>query len=68
MVDFHTYKQLHSDSAAFRREYESIDNPNVKRMDLSIMEAEGPPPYPDLYAFPRTLTGYNLRSKKWGRQ
>jgi SpoVK/Ycf46/Vps4 family AAA+-type ATPase len=65
MVDFHTYRQLHSDSFAFKREYTAIDNPNVRRMDPSVMEAEEAPPSPQIYAFPTTIVGYNLRSKKW---
>lgn len=66
MVDFYTYRQLHSDSIAFKREYCSIDDPEVKRMDPSVMEADEPPQSPEIYAFPDTIIGYNLRSKKWG--
>ncbi|KAF2802194.1 P-loop containing nucleoside triphosphate hydrolase protein [Mytilinidion resinicola] len=29
------------------------------------MEADEPPPSPEIYAFPDTIIGYNLRSKKW---
>jgi hypothetical protein len=66
MVDFNTYTQLHSDSAAFKRKYPHGNDPVTQRMDLSVMEADDPPPSPEIYAFPNTIVGYNLRSKKWG--
>ncbi|KAJ9605958.1 hypothetical protein H2200_009807 [Cladophialophora chaetospira] len=65
MVDFNTYRQLHSGTYAFREVYGEIDNDDVTRMDLSIMESDEPPPSPDIYAFPATIIGFNLRTKKW---
>jgi hypothetical protein len=66
MVDFKTYAQLHSDSGAFKRRYEFINDPMIERMDPSMVEADEPPPKPDIYVFPNTIVGFNLRSKKWG--
>lgn len=65
MVDFNTYTQLHSDSAAFKRKYQ-MNDPFVQRMDPSMLETDDPPPKPEIYVFPDTIVGYNLRSKKWG--
>lgn len=67
MVDFQTYRQLHSTDYAFKREYKSIEDATVVRMDPSMMEANNPPPSPDIYAFPDKLVAYNLRSKNWGK-
>lgn len=66
MVDFHTYTQLHSNTYAFKNEYKSIEDAQVTRMDNIAMEADEPPPSPEIYAFPDTIPAYNLRSKKWG--
>jgi hypothetical protein len=66
MVDFHTYRQLHSNTMAFKREYRSIEDSQVTRMDPAVMDAHVPPPGPEIYAFPDTISAYNLRSKKWG--
>jgi hypothetical protein len=66
MVDFHTYKQLHSSEASFKREYSSINNKNLSRIDSSVMESDEPPPDPEIYAFPATIPAFNLHSKKWG--
>ncbi|KAJ4985860.1 AAA family ATPase [Stagonosporopsis vannaccii] len=65
MVDFQTYMQLHSTEYAFKREYKSIEDSNLVRMDPSVMEANNPPPGPEVYAFPAELVAYNLRSKNW---
>jgi hypothetical protein len=67
MVDFHTYRQLHSDTYAFKKLYDYTDGLATKKMDNDFMESDEPPPSPDIYVFPRTITGYNLRSKKWGK-
>jgi hypothetical protein len=67
MVDFHTYKQLHSSDASFKREYSSINNSQLSRIDSNIMEADEPPPDPEIYAFPSTIPAFNLHSKKWGK-
>jgi len=68
MVDFHTYKQLHGNSLAFKTQYDDEDIIGVKRMSESVMEAEEPPPAPGLYVLPETIIGYNLRTKKWSMQ
>lgn len=60
MVDFNTYRELHSDSAAFRKPYGL-----GIAMDSKIMERDEPPSQPELYLFPPTIIGYNLRRKKW---
>jgi hypothetical protein len=65
MVDFQTYRQMHSDLQSFKRTYPGIDNPK-DLMDKDIMDNEDPPSEPDIYLFPHTVIGYNLRSKKWG--
>jgi hypothetical protein len=67
MVDFHTYKQLHSSEASFKREYSSINDTQLARIDSSILEADTPPPDPEIYAFPATIPAFNLHSKKWGK-
>ena len=67
MVDFDTYRQLHSDSKGFEREFWTIDDPKVEHMDANKMSCLEPPPGAELNVFPRTIYGYNLRSKKWGK-
>lgn len=62
MVDFNTYKVLHSDSLAFSRPFHNADY-----MDQETMDKDEPPPEPELYLFPPTVPGYNLRRKKWRR-
>jgi hypothetical protein len=66
MVDFNTYKQLHSNSGAFKRNYSSTNDTKLKRMDPIVMDADDNPRSPEIYVFPETIIGYNLRSKKWG--
>jgi len=66
MIDFDTYRQLHSDSAGFKREYQSINDPKCEHMDPSMMSLDEPPSGAEINVFPRTIIGYNLRSKKWG--
>ncbi|GKU09061.1 unnamed protein product [Fusarium langsethiae] len=65
MVDFNTYKQLHSDSNKFKIAYPSLTNPYRKQMDPSLMECDEPPEGSELFIFPSTVVGYNLRQKKW---
>ncbi|KAI1125818.1 AAA family ATPase [Nemania abortiva] len=75
MVDFETYKQLHSDSENYQKMYPDgdadsdadINNPASKYMGPTEMGANDPPPAPQIYAFPNTIPGYNMRSKKWGK-
>lgn len=66
MVNLQTYRQLHSDELAFRRTYDAINKRDIKRMESTLMEGEDPPPDPQIYAFPSSIIGYNLHSKKWG--
>ncbi|KAM0230508.1 hypothetical protein ACHAPO_009273 [Fusarium lateritium] len=65
MIDFNTYKQLHSDSYKFKMAYVSLSNPNRKEMDSALMECDEAPEAPELFVFPSTVVGYNLRHKKW---
>ncbi|GKT55434.1 AAA family ATPase [Colletotrichum tofieldiae] len=65
MIDFNTYKQLHSDSYKFRSAYPFLDNPDRKEMKADIWELDDPPSGQELYIFPSTMVGYNLRQKKW---
>lgn len=73
MVDFQIYKELHSDSFKFQLLYgdedddEDNDDSDRRKMSSEEMESETPPPSPDIYVFPDTVPGYNLRSKKWGK-
>lgn len=66
MVDFQTYRQLHSHSPSFKRQYHSSGTPEIVRMDARAGENDGPPLRPEIYVFPPTIPGYNLREKKWG--
>ncbi|KAF5700153.1 AAA family ATPase [Fusarium mundagurra] len=65
MIDFNTYKQLHSDSHKFKTAYPSLTSPNRKEMDAAVMECDDPPHGAELFVFPNTIVGYNLRQKKW---
>ncbi|KAF3006997.1 hypothetical protein E8E14_007964 [Neopestalotiopsis sp. 37M] len=65
MVDFETYRQIHSSSFTFKFSYPSICDDKLPRMDPRIMKSDEPPPAPDIYVFPKTIPGYNLQSKKW---
>ncbi|KAI1169754.1 hypothetical protein F4777DRAFT_584592 [Nemania sp. FL0916] len=65
MVDFETYKELHSDSINFKMLYMRSDDKSQKRMDPEVMASETPPAAPEIYVFPRAIMGYNLRTKKW---
>jgi len=67
MVDFQTYRQMHSDLPSFKRTYPFIDDPTMDLIDKNIMDNDTPPSEPDIYLFPHSVTGYNLRSKKWGK-
>ncbi|RGP77597.1 aaa family atpase [Fusarium longipes] len=65
MIDFNTYKHLHSDSTKFKTTYSSLTNPHLIEMDPALMECENPPEGPELFIFPSSVVGYNLRQKKW---
>lgn len=71
MVDFEIYRQLHSDSIKFQLLYErdesdDEDEEGRYKMSAEDMASETPPLAPEIYVFPATVPGYNLRSKKWG--
>ncbi|RBA15443.1 hypothetical protein FPRO05_12517 [Fusarium proliferatum] len=65
MIDFNTYKQLHSDSQMFKAAYSSLTRLNRKEMDTAVMECDDPPDGAELLVLPNTIVGYNLRQKKW---
>lgn len=77
MVDFQIYKELHRDSLRFQMLYKDDDDDDdddedsddrvERRMSSDEMESETPPSGPNIYVFPGTVPGYNLRSKKWGK-
>jgi hypothetical protein len=67
MVDFATYKQLHSDTAGFRKSYGKISEKTHKVFSKAMMQQDEPPPELNLQLFPPTIVAYNLRRKKWGR-
>lgn len=71
MVDFQIYRELHSDSIKFqllyeREETEDDDEESRYKISPEDMESDTPPSAPEIYVFPATVPGYNLRSKKWG--
>ncbi|KAI6758223.1 hypothetical protein HG530_010463 [Fusarium avenaceum] len=65
MIDFNTYKQLHSDSIKFKTTYLSPASTDRKEMEAKVMECDDPPQGPELFVFPSSIVGYNLRQKKW---
>ncbi|KAH7397602.1 AAA family ATPase [Cadophora sp. MPI-SDFR-AT-0126] len=65
VIDFETYRQLHSSSSNFKMLYPSIDAQDCEHMTPEMMASEHPPSAPDIYIFPNTIPGYDLRSKKW---
>ena len=68
MIDFDTYKQLHSDSKNFAEAYPELRSRKRKEMDASIMDSEQMPEGSESFVFPSTIVGYNLRQKKWRKQ
>lgn len=65
MIDFNTYKELHSNSPKFVTTHSRATDPGRKEIDASAMLCDTPPSGPEIFAFPNTLIGYNLRQKKW---
>lgn len=63
MVDFATYEGLHSDTTSFKRSYPVVDDPDCERMESSTIDSDDPPSAPDIYLFPNTIPGYNLRKR-----
>ncbi|PKY02830.1 P-loop containing nucleoside triphosphate hydrolase protein [Aspergillus campestris IBT 28561] len=60
MIDFPTYKQLHFSEPKIPRIVGKGEQISAERMDL-----DEPPPAPELFLFPTTIIGFNLRRKKW---
>ncbi|KAK6221431.1 hypothetical protein LQW54_001533 [Pestalotiopsis sp. IQ-011] len=58
MIDFNTYKELHSDSMSFSNE------DWVFKQDYKADPNEEAKP-PELYLFPSLVPGFNFRTKKW---
>lgn len=67
MVDFGTYKLLHSETFNFEISYPEIDNPDCERFDSQIFENDDPPKPPEIYAFPNSVMAYNIRKKAWSK-
>lgn len=65
MIDYGTYKQLHSDSPGLRKAFPHLNARDRKEMDPGIMDRNEPPPVPERLVFPSSIIGYNLRQKKW---
>lgn len=68
MIDFTTYKQLHSDSTNFKTTYLSLLDPNRREMDAALMDGDELPEGSEPFVFPSTIVGYNLRQKKWRKK
>lgn len=66
MVDFHTYRQLHSDLPSFKRSFNPKDDSEREYLSDEKMDCDEPPGEPEIYVFPETIIGYNLHKKKWG--
>lgn len=67
MIDFNTYKQLHSDSYNFRSTYSNSEYPSLEEVGGVTMDSDDPPPGYEIFVFPGTIVGYNLRQKKWSK-
>ncbi|KAH7196524.1 uncharacterized protein B0J16DRAFT_1317 [Fusarium flagelliforme] len=65
MIDFNTYKQLHSDSTNFKTTYLSLGDPERREIDAALMDGDELPEGSESFVFPSTVVGYNLRQKKW---
>ncbi|KAI3326319.1 AAA family ATPase [Xylariaceae sp. AK1471] len=62
MVDFATYRRLHSETPGFHKAYPGTTPHNY--MSSELMDKETPPPGTETL-FPLTISGFNLRRKKW---
>ncbi|PLN81396.1 P-loop containing nucleoside triphosphate hydrolase protein [Aspergillus taichungensis] len=58
MIDFPTYKQLHPSDPKVSLE-------KHKEIPPERMDRDEPPSAPELFLFPSTIIGFNLRRKKW---
>ena len=64
MVDFATYKFLHSKALSST----DIHGPTKDEISDEVMECDEPPKAPELLVFPNKIKGYNLRQKTWGKR
>lgn len=64
MVDFETYRNIHSDEVGFKRTY--VNTQAQKYMESEIMDKNEPPEEFEML-FPPKIPGFNLRRKKWGK-
>ncbi|KAJ9151974.1 AAA family ATPase [Pleurostoma richardsiae] len=65
MIDYVTYKQLHSDPQTLKKAFPHLNVRDRKEISPEMMELDEPPPFPEGLVFPPTIIGYNLRQKKW---
>lgn len=61
MIDFPTYKQLHPSDP------KTVLLGNCEEILPEQMDLDEPPSAPELFLFPSTIIGFNLRRKKWGK-
>ena len=61
MIDIPKYKKLHPNSSTPFAAHLAHEE-----MNPEIMALASPPSEPELLLFPLSITGYNLRRKKWG--
>ncbi|KAK5991937.1 ATPase family AAA domain-containing 3B-like protein [Cladobotryum mycophilum] len=59
MVDYMTYKQIHTQTTVIINTMHSTD------MNSEFMKRDEPPSEPEIYVFPNTIIGFDLRRKKW---
>ena len=60
MIDIDTYKTLHPESALSRLKLHADIDMETATMDKT-------PTGDSMLVFPPSITGYNLRQKKWGQ-
>ena len=65
MIDYATYKQLHSDPQTLKKAFPHLHVKNRQEISAETMELDEPPGLPERLVFPNTIIGYNLRLKKW---
>lgn len=68
MVDYEIYKEIHGESKQYRLPYRQAGNDeDPEQIDSEEMKSDEPPTAPEIYVFPTTIPGFNMRSKKWGK-
>ena len=60
MVDFNTYRKMHSSAAVFKHKAKSSDI-----LPLDAMEKDEPPDDQFLLLLPANVWGFSLQDKKW---